>query len=141
MYPPEDQKKEGWDPNLPVTEQSVGVLSKVTFEKACLLAKLGITTIGDLFFNTPIRYEDRRNVKTIDSIGKGDEALILGTVKACEMKKCEEVRNFLRALYFTMRRGIYLHIGGIRAGLWMFLEKVSWLFYTGKHERYIRLNW
>ena len=87
MYPSEDQKKKGWDPNLPVTEQPVGVLDKVTFEKACLLAKLGITTIGDLFFDTPIRYEDRRNVKTIDSIGKGEEALILGTVKAREMKK------------------------------------------------------
>ena len=85
MYPLEDQKKKGWDPNLPVTEQTVGVLGKVTFEKACLLAKLGITTIGDLFFNIPIRYEDRRNVKTIASIKKGEEALILGTFKACEM--------------------------------------------------------
>ena len=105
MYPLEDQKKKGWNPNLPVTEQTVGVLGKVTFEKACLLAKLGITTIGDLFFNIPIRYEDRRNVKTIASIEKGEEALILGTVKACEMKKIRQGKKFFTRVIFYDETG------------------------------------
>lgn len=49
------------------------------------LAKLGITTIQDLLFLLPLRYEDRTRVVPIGSLRPGDRAVIEGEVQLAEI--------------------------------------------------------
>lgn len=49
--------------NIPLTE-----LKGIGPKKAELFAKLGINTVEDALYSFPREYEDRRNIKTIDSI-------------------------------------------------------------------------
>ena len=52
---------------------------------AAKLAKLGITTIQDLLFLLPLRYEDRTQVVPIGSLSHGDRAVVEGEVKLAEI--------------------------------------------------------
>ena len=83
------------NPKLPVIEQPVGVMPKVSFERACLLAKMGITTIGDLFFYSPTRYEDRRDIRKIHTLKKGEQALVFGKVMECGVQRTRKSKKFL----------------------------------------------
>ncbi|HEX2492396.1 MAG TPA: OB-fold nucleic acid binding domain-containing protein, partial [Steroidobacter sp.] len=49
------------------------------------LAKLGVTTIQDLLFLPPLRYEDRTRVVPIGSVRLGERAVIDGEVLLCEV--------------------------------------------------------
>ena len=49
------------------------------------LAKLGITTVQDLLFLLPLRYEDRTRVVPIGSLQIGERAVIEGEVLLCEV--------------------------------------------------------
>src|SRR5688500_219769 len=49
------------------------------------LAKLGITTIQDLLFLLPLRYEDRTRVVPIGSLRAGDRAVVEGEVQLAEI--------------------------------------------------------
>ena len=53
--------------NAPLTplEQPVTELRGVGPERAALLARLGIRTVGDLLLHRPRRYEDRRRLERI----------------------------------------------------------------------------
>lgn len=83
------------NPKLPVIEQPVGVMPRVSFERACLLAKMGITTIGDLFFYSPTRYEDRRDIRKIHTLKKGEQALVFGKVMECGVQRTRKSKKFL----------------------------------------------
>ncbi|MBL8268852.1 ATP-dependent DNA helicase RecG [Steroidobacter sp.] len=52
---------------------------------ASKLAKLGITTIQDLLFLLPLRYEDRTQVIPIGSLSHGDRAVVEGEVQLAEI--------------------------------------------------------
>jgi ATP-dependent DNA helicase RecG len=52
---------------------------------AAKLAKLGITTIQDLLFLLPLRYEDRTHVVPIGSLRPGDRAVVEGEVQLAEI--------------------------------------------------------
>ncbi len=52
---------------------------------AAKLAKLGITTIQDLLFLLPLRYEDRTQVLPIGSLSHGDRAVVEGEVQLAEI--------------------------------------------------------
>ena len=52
---------------------------------AARLAKLGITTVQDLLFLLPLRYEDRTRVVPIGSLQPGDRAVIEGEVQLAEV--------------------------------------------------------
>ncbi|MGI9535108.1 MAG: OB-fold nucleic acid binding domain-containing protein, partial [Thermodesulfobacteriota bacterium] len=45
-----------------------------------ILAKKGITTVEDLIFYFPRKYEDRRNVQTISTVKPNSKSIIVGTV-------------------------------------------------------------
>jgi ATP-dependent DNA helicase RecG len=64
----------------PVTE-----LHGVGDALAAKLAKLGITTIQDLLFLLPLRYEDRTRVVPIGSLRHGDRAVVEGEVQLAEI--------------------------------------------------------
>jgi ATP-dependent DNA helicase RecG len=49
------------------------------------LARLGITTVQDLLFLLPLRYEDRTRVVPIGSLRVGERAVIEGEVLLCEV--------------------------------------------------------
>ncbi len=49
-----------------------------------LLAKLGLRTIGDLWFHLPLRYEDRTKVVAIRELVSGEKAQVVGQVTAIE---------------------------------------------------------
>jgi ATP-dependent DNA helicase RecG len=52
---------------------------------AARLAKLGITTVQDLLFLLPLRYEDRTRVAPIGSLRVGDRAVVEGEVQLTEV--------------------------------------------------------
>jgi ATP-dependent DNA helicase RecG len=49
------------------------------------LQKLGITTVQDLLFLLPLRYEDRTRVVPIGSLSLGDRAVVAGEVQLAEV--------------------------------------------------------
>lgn len=49
------------------------------------LEKLGISTVGDLLFHLPLRYEDRTHVTPIGQLQPGDHALVEGRVELAEI--------------------------------------------------------
>src|SRR5579875_2511785 len=45
-----------------------------------MLAAKGLSTVADLLYYAPFRYEDRRNVKEIAALAPGEKAAVLGCV-------------------------------------------------------------
>jgi ATP-dependent DNA helicase RecG len=50
------------------------------------LANLGVTTVADLLFHLPLRYQDRTRIAAIGSLRNGDEITIRGEVQLTEIK-------------------------------------------------------
>jgi ATP-dependent DNA helicase RecG len=63
---------------------SVTTLPGVGASLAALLAKLGLTTLQDLWFHLPLRYEDRTRVTPIRELKAGESAQVVGAVEAVE---------------------------------------------------------
>jgi ATP-dependent DNA helicase RecG len=76
-------------PTTPAAEspeiRPVTALRGVGDALAAKLAKLGITTIQDLLFLLPLRYEDRTRVAPIGSLRAGDRAVVEGEVQLAEI--------------------------------------------------------
>jgi ATP-dependent DNA helicase RecG len=66
--------------------QPVTTLWGVGLERAALLARLDIRTIGDLLLHRPRRYEDRRHIAPIRDLPPGQPALVRGRVVAHGVK-------------------------------------------------------
>lgn len=49
------------------------------------LARLGLYTVQDLLFHLPLRYQDRTRLLPIGSLRPGDEGVIEGEIKACDL--------------------------------------------------------
>ena len=73
----------------------VSDLTRAAEARATQLARLGIHTIGDLLMLRPRRYEDRRQVQTISSLGPGDIATVRGRVLASGLKRLGKGRKTL----------------------------------------------
>jgi len=72
----------------PATSQElrpVTALRGVGESLAGRLAKLGITTLQDLLFLLPLRYEDRTRVVPIGSARAGERVVVEGEVQLCEV--------------------------------------------------------
>src|SRR3972149_2527276 len=54
--------------------------------KAEALAAVGITTVSDLLFYLPFRYEDRSRVRPIRDLRAGEEATVLAKVLGMRVK-------------------------------------------------------
>lgn len=72
--------------DLPFIARPVTALIGVGAERASQLARLGIETIEDLILHRPRRYEDRRHLKAISVIERGESAVTHGRVVACGVK-------------------------------------------------------
>ena len=49
------------------------------------LEKLGITTLADVLFHLPLRYEDRTRMTAIGSARIGDQVVLEGDIISCEV--------------------------------------------------------
>lgn len=68
--------------NFPIRHlKNIGVLTEQR------LARLGISTIQDLLFHLPMRYQDKTRCYPIGELKVGQEVIIEGTVESCEIKK------------------------------------------------------
>jgi ATP-dependent DNA helicase RecG len=64
--------------------RSVAVLSGVGPALAAVLERLGLTTLQDLWFHLPLRYEDRTRITPIRDLRPGDSAQVEGVIEAIE---------------------------------------------------------
>lgn len=61
-------------------QASVTSLPGISAAYSARLARLGITTVGDLLYHVPHRYDDYRTLKPINQLEYGDETTIVGTI-------------------------------------------------------------
>jgi ATP-dependent DNA helicase RecG len=54
--------------------------------RAADLERIAVRTTGDLLARFPLRYEDRANVRSMDSLQADDTATVAGTVASCGMR-------------------------------------------------------
>jgi ATP-dependent DNA helicase RecG len=66
----------------PTLASPVTCVRGVGSERAALLARLGIETVGNLLLHRPRRYEDRRNFQPIRELREGEPATVRGQVVA-----------------------------------------------------------
>jgi len=77
---------------------SVQFLKGVGPERARILSKIGIKTVGDLITYFPFRHEDRAHLKLLAQIGPGEEATILGVVTEHQITYTKGGKPLLRIL-------------------------------------------
>jgi len=73
--------------SAPTLTSPVTSLWGVGSERAALLARLGIQTIGDLLLHRPHRYEDRRHFKPVRELVAGDSAVAYGRIVAAGVNR------------------------------------------------------
>jgi ATP-dependent DNA helicase RecG len=71
---------------------SLTVLSGVGPRHAAMLARLGITTLGDMLYNYPRRYDDYSSLKPIRDLFYGQTVTVIGTVTFTEARKTRNGR-------------------------------------------------
>ncbi|HIP97710.1 MAG TPA: hypothetical protein EYH32_10900 [Anaerolineae bacterium] len=78
---PEPSRREGRRGHLgPGLDSPVTVLPGISDGYAKRLKRLGVTTIRDLLYLFPRRYDDYRSLKTISQLQYGEEVTVIGTV-------------------------------------------------------------
>ena len=70
--------------SLPLNKQPVDSLKGVGKQTAERLSRINITSIQDLLFHLPLRYQNRTTVTPIGALRDGLEVVIEGTVLACD---------------------------------------------------------
>lgn len=69
----------------PLAERSVTALRGVGPKLASKLAALGITTVQDLLFHLPLRYQDRTRITPIGALTTGQDAVIEGEIRVADV--------------------------------------------------------
>jgi ATP-dependent DNA helicase RecG len=72
---------------LPLLKQPVNSLWGVGMERAGQLGRLGVSSVEDLMFHRPRRYEDRRHFKKISELVKGEPGTARGNIVALGLKR------------------------------------------------------
>ncbi len=121
-------------PSAPDGSSSVLSLRGVGPGIAEKLGRMGITTLQDLLFHLPLRYQDRTRIAAIGSLRPGDEISVRGEVQLTEIKhgrrrmllsRISDGTGFLTLRFFhfsarqqaSLARGARIHcFGEVRAG-------------------------
>ncbi|CAN5178179.1 ATP-dependent DNA helicase RecG [soil metagenome] len=114
--------------------QPIQSLRGVGADLARKLGRLGVTTVDDLYFLLPLRYEDRTRIVPIGTLQVGERALVEGKVELAKIvfrgRRSLVVRmsdgtgslglrffHFSRAQAETLKRGAYIRVfGDLRRG-------------------------
>ncbi|VAX21723.1 ATP-dependent DNA helicase RecG [hydrothermal vent metagenome] len=99
------------------TDQDVQFLKGVGPKRAELLRKLGVSTVGDLLFYFPVRYEDRTKIKTISEIEVDKVETIEAKVLSTSVIPISRGRKRIFEVRFSDETGI------MRATWFRFSEK------------------
>jgi ATP-dependent DNA helicase RecG len=67
-------------------ETPVTDLKGIGPRNAARLAKIGVTSVQDVLFHLPLRYQDRTRVQAIGSLRPGDQVVVEGQVEAAEIR-------------------------------------------------------
>jgi ATP-dependent DNA helicase RecG len=68
------------EPGLAALAQPLEEVRAVGPKRAADLARFGLTTVEDLLYHLPFRYEDRRALQTLGALRVGEKATAVGTV-------------------------------------------------------------
>lgn len=80
-------------------QQALGVLPGVGPKRVALLAKLGLSTVGDLLFHFPRDYSDRRETTPIGEVSKGDTVTIEAEVVSARSVRLRGRMNLAEAVF------------------------------------------
>ncbi len=79
-------------------ETPVRYVKGVGEARAEQLARLGISTVGDLLLTLPRRYEDRRHFRRLADVRSGETVLVRGTIMSCGWVRPRFGKGFFEAL-------------------------------------------
>jgi len=74
---------------------NITVLPRVGPRYANTLERLGITTLGDMIYHFPRRYDDYSQLKPINRLVYGDEVTVIGTVQSINTRKIRNGKSSL----------------------------------------------
>ncbi|MBI4689636.1 MAG: ATP-dependent DNA helicase RecG [Nitrospirae bacterium] len=94
-----------------LSEFPIQYIKGVGPHRAKLLNNLGITTVEDALYYLPYRYEDRKNIKKISSLGYGQLETVIGKVISAEVIKLR--KGSLKLFELTVSDG-----SGLLKGKW-----------------------
>jgi len=80
---------------MDVLSQSIGSFPYVGPVYVKRLQKLGIKTLGDLFYHFPFRYDDFSNLKKVSEVKIGEEVTIEGKIKKISTRRTPKRKMFL----------------------------------------------
>ncbi len=116
------------------------VLSGIGTQRAALLERRGLRAVSDLLFTFPVRYDDRRALRRIASLGVGERATILGEVLATDLVRGRgrggRSRRILQAAVGDASGTIRLKWFHASEALRDFVAKGAQVLVTGTVRRY-----
>lgn len=77
--------------------------------RAAVLQAKGLSTVSDLLFYVPYRYEDRRNAKAIRELAPGEKAVVLARVSKARLSRFRGRGQSLFEVVFEDGSGAFLH--------------------------------
>jgi ATP-dependent DNA helicase RecG len=114
-----------------IWEKRVQYLKGVGPQRARLLARLGIMTVGDLLFHVPRRHEDRTRCRPLKAYQDGEPATVEGEVAAVQETRARSGITVLRAA-LRGRWGLFYAVWFNQPYLKRVLKAGSRLTVTGK---------
>ena len=69
-----------------ILEMPLQFLKGVGPRRAADLQRAGLTTVEDLLYRFPVRYEDRRHLQPISSLKPGDTTSVVGEILSCHLR-------------------------------------------------------
>ena len=69
-----------------ILEMPLQFLKGVGPRRAADLQRAGLTTVEDLLYRFPVRYEDRRHLQLISSLKAGDTTSVVGEILSCHLR-------------------------------------------------------
>src|SRR5262245_60672473 len=63
-------------------------------QRAAALTRLGVTTVEELLFHLPLRYEDRRDFTKIAELRPGLKTAVTGTVAVAGLRRARRMTIF-----------------------------------------------
>ncbi|MEW6182772.1 MAG: ATP-dependent DNA helicase RecG [Bacillota bacterium] len=114
-----------------IWEKRVQYLKGVGPQRAGLLSRLGINTVGDLLYHVPRRYEDRTLAQPVKAYKDGEVAAAEGELVTVEEKRARSGITVLRAA-LRGRWGLFYAVWFNQPYLKRVLRIGTWITVTGK---------